>query len=162
VDIVTLDQHAASSTVTLWEASGLTRPWNDPYADFLRAVQGPSSAVLGTYDAGGTLIGTAMVGVDGHRGWVYYVASSPDHRGEGIGRALMKAAEDWIVGRGMPKVHVMVRRSNTAVVGFYDSLGYEEQDTLVLGRRFDGSAGGALGTLTRPSQRQPNDGASPP
>ena len=144
MDIVTLDQHAATSAVTLWQACGLTRPWNDPYADFTRAVEGPSSAVLGTYDAGGTLIGTAMVGVDGHRGWVYYVASAPDHRGEGIGRALMKAAEDWIIERGMPKVHVMVRRSNTAVVGFYDSLGYEEQDTLVLGRRFDGSGGGAV------------------
>jgi ribosomal protein S18 acetylase RimI-like enzyme len=56
----------------------------------------------------------------------------------------MKAAEDWIIERGMPKVHVMVRRSNTAVVGFYDSLGYEEQDTLVLGRRFDGSDRGAI------------------
>jgi hypothetical protein len=144
VDIVTLDQHAATSAVTLWQACGLTRPWNDPYADFTRAVEGPSSAVLGTYDAGGTLIGTAMVGVDGHRGWVYYVASAPDHRGEGIGRALMKAAEDWIIERGMPKVHVMVRRSNTAVVGFYDSLGYEEQDTLVLGRRFDGSDRGTI------------------
>ncbi len=144
MDIVTLDQHAATSAVTLWQACGLTRPWNDPYADFTRAVEGPSSAVLGTYDAGGTLIGTAMVGVDGHRGWVYYVASAPDHRGEGIGRALMKAAEDWIIERGMPKVHVMVRRSNTAVVGFYDSLGYEEQDTLVLGRRFDGSDRGTI------------------
>jgi ribosomal protein S18 acetylase RimI-like enzyme len=147
VDIVTLDQDAASSAVALWQACGLTRPWNDPYADFMRAVEGPSSAILGTYDAVGALIGTAMVGVDGHRGWVYYVASAPEHRGEGIGRALMKAAEDWIVGRGMPKVHVMVRRSNTAVVGFYDSLGYEEQDTLVLGRRFDGSSGGAVASV---------------
>jgi ribosomal protein S18 acetylase RimI-like enzyme len=143
VDIVTLDQHAADDAVALWQACGLTRPWNDPYADFTRAVEGPSSAVLGTYDEGGALVGTAMVGVDGHRGWVYYVASAPDHRGEGIGHALMATAERWIESRGMPKVHVMVRRSNTAVVGFYDALGYEEQDTMVLGRRFDGSSGGA-------------------
>lgn len=38
----------------------------------------------------------------------------------------------------------MVRRSNTAVVSFYESLGYAEQDTLVLGRRFDGSDGGSV------------------
>ena len=37
-------------------------------------------------------------------------------------------------------------RSNTAVVGFYSALGYEEQDTMVLGRRFDGSSGGAIGS----------------
>ncbi len=142
MDIVTLDQHAADDAVALWQACGLTRPWNDPHADFSRAVEGESSAVLGTYDDDGALIGTAMVGVDGHRGWVYYVASAPDQRGHGIGRALMNAAEGWIRDHGMPKVHVMVRRSNTAVVGFYDSLGYEEQDTMVLGRRFDGSSGG--------------------
>lgn len=146
VDIVELDQHAAADAAALWQACGLTRPWNDPYADFSRAVEGQSSAVLGMYDVGGTLVGTAMVGVDGHRGWVYYVAAAPDRRGEGIGRALMKAAEDWIIDRGMPKVHVMVRRSNTAVAGFYDALGYEEQDTMVLGRRFDGSSGGAIGS----------------
>jgi hypothetical protein len=144
VDIVTLDQHAATSAVTLWQACGLTRPWNDPYADFTRAVEGTSSAVLGTYDDDGALVGTAMVGVDGHRGWVYYVASAPNRRSEGIGRALMAAAEHWVEARGMPKVHVMVRRSNTAVVGFYESLGYDEQDTMVLGRRFDGSSGGAV------------------
>ena len=146
MDIVELDQHAADDAVALWQACGLTRPWNDPYADFACAVEGPSSAVIGMYDEGGALIGTAMVGVDGHRGWVYYVAASPDLRGQGIGRALMKAAEDWIIDRGMPKVHVMVRRSNTAVVGFYDALGYEEQDTMVLGRRFDSSSGGAIGS----------------
>ena len=145
MEIVELDQHAADSAVALWQECGLTRPWNDPYADFSRAVEGPSSAVLGTYDEGGALLGTAMVGVDGHRGWVYYVASAPHHRGEGIGHALMTAAEDWISDRGMPKVHVMVRRSNTAVVGFYSELGYEEQDTTVLGRRFDGSTGGSIG-----------------
>jgi ribosomal protein S18 acetylase RimI-like enzyme len=144
VEIVELDRHAADSAVALWQECGLTRPWNDPYADFARAIEGQSSAVLGTYDDKGVLVGTAMVGVDGHRGWVYYVASAPDRRGQGIGRALMAAAEHWIESRGMPKVHVMVRRSNTAVVGFYDSLGYVEQDTMVLGLRFDGSDGGAV------------------
>ena len=147
MDIVELDQHAAESAIALWQECGLTRPWNDPYADFSRAVAGDSSAVLGTYGDNGALVGTAMVGVDGHRGWVYYVASAPDKRGLGIGGALMTAAEAWVESRGMPKVHVMVRRSNTAVVGFYDSLGYEEQDTLVLGRRFDGSSGGAVASV---------------
>jgi ribosomal protein S18 acetylase RimI-like enzyme len=106
-------------------------------------VEGESSAILGAYD-GDRLIGTAMVGVDGHRGWVYYVASSPDRRGQGVGHALMTAAEHWVSSRGMPKIQLMVRRSNTAIVDFYSALGYEEQDCVVLGRRFDGSSGGAV------------------
>jgi len=143
VEINELDATAADMTVALWEACGLTRPWNDPYSDFRRAVEGESSAILGTYD-GDHLIGTAMVGVDGHRGWVYYVASSPDRRGQGIGHALMTAAEYWVSSRGMPKIQLMVRRSNTTVFDFYSALGYEEQDCVVLGRRFDGSSGGAV------------------
>ena len=142
MEIIALDATAAEAAVALWQACGLTRPWNDPYSDFQRAVDGDSSVVLGAYDD--ELIGTAMVGVDGHRGWVYYVASAPDRRGEGIGRALMAAAEDWVESRGMPKIQLMVRRSNTTVVDFYAALGYEEQDCIVLGRRFDGSSGGAV------------------
>jgi hypothetical protein len=143
VDIIELGPEAADATVTLWQACGLTRPWNDPHSDYRRAVEGGSSAVLGAYE-GDELIGTAMVGVDGHRGWVYYVASSPDRRGQGIGHALMTTAEAWVETRGMPKIQLMVRRSNTAVVDFYAALGYEEQDCVVLGRRFDGSSGGAV------------------
>ncbi|HSN12375.1 MAG TPA: GNAT family acetyltransferase [Propionibacteriaceae bacterium] len=143
--IVELGPEAARTAVDLWAASDLTRPWNDPYADFARAVEGTSSAVLGLYDDE-TLVGTVMVGVDGHRGWVYYLASHPDRRREGIGRALVAAAERWVEERGMPKIQLMVRRTNASVVDFYTALGYAEQDTVVLGRRFDGSSGGAVGS----------------
>ena len=53
--------------------AGLTRPWNDPNADIALALATPSSTVLaGRID--GRLVATAMVGSDGHRGWVYYLA----------------------------------------------------------------------------------------
>ena len=136
MEIIALDATAAAAAVALWQACGLTRPWTDPHSDFQRAVDGDSSVVLGAYN-GHELIGTAMVGVDGHRGWVYYVASAPDRRGQGVGRALMAAAEDWVRARGMPSS--MVRRSNTTVVDFYAALGYG-RDCIVLGRRFDGSS----------------------
>ena len=70
--LTALDRDAA---VALWHATGLTRPWNDPHADFDRA-----QAVLGAFD-GDELIGTAMVGHDGHRGWVYYLGVDPRQRG---------------------------------------------------------------------------------
>lgn len=116
--------------------SGLTRPWNDPDADLARALAGPASTVLAALD-GNTLVGTAMVGHDGHRGWVYYLASHPEHRGQGIGRALMAACEAWLIERGLPKIQFMVRSDNTPVLDFYAHLGYEPQDVAVLGRRLD-------------------------
>jgi ribosomal protein S18 acetylase RimI-like enzyme len=78
-----------------------------------------------------------MVGHDGHRGWVYYLAVADAARGEGLGRELMVAAEAWLVERDIPKIQFMVRNDNTAVLEFYDHLGYATQDCLVLGRRLD-------------------------
>jgi ribosomal protein S18 acetylase RimI-like enzyme len=123
----------------LWEECGLTRPWNDPRADLARALGGPSSTVLADVSPGGDLRGTAMVGHDGHRGWVYYLAVAPSERGTGLGRELMAAAEAWVAERGIPKLMLMVRSSNTAVLGFYDALGYAVEETAVLSRWLDRS-----------------------
>ena len=124
------------ATVTLWGAAGLTRPWNDPRADFRRALEGPSSTVLGVRrdDA---LVGAAVVGEDGHRGWLYYVGVAPAHQGRGVGRVLVAAAEGWLRTRGVAKALLMVRRENDAVRGFYASVGFAEEDVVVLGRRLD-------------------------
>ncbi|RKW70561.1 GNAT family acetyltransferase [Galactobacter caseinivorans] len=146
--VVELGAEHAEAAAALWAEAGLVRPWNDPQGDFLRAVSGRTSAVLGVIgmldDAGaGTaepvpaLRGTAMVGADGHRGWVYYVAVRPQDRGQGLGALLMAAAEDWLRQAGAPKVQLMVRTTNAAVVGFYERLGYADQHTSVLGKFLD-------------------------
>lgn len=147
MQITTLTHHHADDAVRLWEASGLTRPWNDAHADFARAVHGPDSAVLGVVSEhqqsigagdkaiGGTLLATAMVGHDGHRGWVYYLAVTTTHRGAGFARDLMAACEEWIRERGIAKIQLMVRSDNAPVIGFYEHLGYEHSDVVVLGRR---------------------------
>ncbi|WP_395942385.1 GNAT family N-acetyltransferase, partial [Brevundimonas aurantiaca] len=82
--------------------------------------------------------GTIMVGFDGHRGWVYYLAVDPGRRRRGLGRSLMAAAEDWLMVRGAPKLQLMVRSDNEAAMGFYQRLGLERQEVIVLGRRLDG------------------------
>src|SRR4051812_29185399 len=98
--------------VALWDATGLTRPWNEPHADLRRALAGPTSTVLCAQDDDGTLLGTAMVGHDGHRGWVYYLAVHPEVRRRGLGGQLMHACEQWLGERGVPKVNLMVRATN--------------------------------------------------
>ncbi len=137
VEIRTLEHADRADAVALWRRAGLTRPWNPPEEDFDRADAGPSSAVLGGF-AGGRLVATAMVGHDGHRGWVYYLAVDPDARRSGLGRAMVRAAEAWVRAAGIPKIQLMVRSSNGAALGFYDALGYGAEDTTVLSRRLDG------------------------
>lgn len=134
--IAPLPRHLAAPAAQLWERCGLTRPWNDPAADLARALDGPSSTVLAAVDEN-TLVGTVMVGHDGHRGWVYYLAVDPARRRDGLGRALMTAAEEWISSAGIPKVHLMVRSENAEVVAFYEALGYADQQVIVLGRFLD-------------------------
>lgn len=136
VEIRDLRRQEVDSAVALWQECGLTRPWNDPHADLARALDGASSTVLAALREE-RLVGTAMVGHDGHRGWVYYLAVSPDHRRGGVGRELMAACEAWLRERGAPKVQLMVRQSNAAAVGFYAELGYTDQDVVTLGRFLD-------------------------
>jgi ribosomal protein S18 acetylase RimI-like enzyme len=119
--------------IALWEACGLTRPWNDPAADFERAVTGPASAVL-VLREGDALLASVMVGHDGHRGWVYYLAVAPERRRSGLGRATMEAAEAWLRERGVPKIQLMVRDDNVSALAFYESLGLERQKVVTLGR----------------------------
>jgi ribosomal protein S18 acetylase RimI-like enzyme len=126
-DLTSVDVEAA---VSIWQEAGLTRPWNPPELDLRRALEGPTSTVLGGFD-GERLVGTAMVGHDGHRGWVYYLAVAEDQRGSGLGRRLMLAAERWLRERGAVKVQLMVRSTNEAVLGFYEHLGYEDAEVQV-------------------------------
>jgi len=121
------------TVVALWRDCGLTRPWNDPDADFALALDTPASTVLVTRD-GETITGSVMVGFDGHRGWVYYLAVAPDVRRGGLGRALMAAAEAWLRERGAPKIQLMVRADNANALGFYAALGLEPQKVVTLGR----------------------------
>jgi len=118
------------SAAALWDQAGLTRPWNPPESDLRRALAGETSTVLGLFDEK-TLVGTVMVGHDGHRGWVYYLAVDESHRGQGLGRQLMLAAEDWLRERGVVKLQLMVRSANAGVLDFYDHLGYEDSDVQV-------------------------------
>lgn len=92
--------------------------------DLLRAMNGPASTVLG-YSLDGDLIATAMVGHDGHRRWVYYLAVAPDRQESGVGRLMMEACEQWLIERGAVKVQLMIRSGNSRVTAFYDQLGYE-------------------------------------
>ena len=135
--VAPIEDGDVAEVIALWERCGLTRPWNDPAADIALARRGANSSVLIGRD-GGAIIATAMVGHDGHRGWVYYVATDPDHRGKGHGRAIMNAAEEWLREAGIAKMQLMVRSDNTRVQAFYESIGYDEQERILYAKWLDG------------------------
>lgn len=124
----------ANATVALWEACGLTRPWNDPHADIARKLAVQPELFL-VAEAGGDIVGSVMAGYDGHRGWMYYLATAPAHRGQGVGGSLVAAAEGLLAAMGCPKSQLMVRDDNHPAIDFYTGLEYEPNAVLVLGKR---------------------------
>ena len=110
--------------------------WNRPESDIQRklAVQ-RELFLVAVKDQ--ELVGTAMAGYDGHRGWVYYVAVSPNHRRRGIGSALMAEVEGRLAGMGCPKLNLQVRATNHEVVAFYRQLGYKIEERLSMAKRLD-------------------------
>ena len=82
-----------------------------------------------------TVIGTAMAGYDGHRGWLYTVAVSPERRRRGVGTALVRHAVGALRTAGCTKVNLQIRAANRGVRGFYESLGFEVEERLSMGMR---------------------------
>jgi ribosomal protein S18 acetylase RimI-like enzyme len=127
-----------SAVIALWEICGLTRPWNPPSADIaLLRGSGHGELLMATQES--SAIGSVMVGHDGHRGWIYYLAIAPSQRRRGLGSRLMRAAEDWLRERGIRKVELMIRDTNIVVAAFYARLGYDEEPVKIMSRWLDGA-----------------------
>ena len=80
------------------------------------------------------MVCTALAGYDGFRGWVYHVATAPDHRRRGYGRKMMRAVERELIRLGCPKLNLQVRSDNREVAAFYESLGYAPEERLSMGK----------------------------
>jgi ribosomal protein S18 acetylase RimI-like enzyme len=117
-----------AAVIALWQACGLTRPWNDPHKDIARKLSvHPELFIIGTEN--NQVIASAMFGYEGHRGWVNYLAVSPTHQRRGHASALMRWGEEALIARGCPKINLQIRSGNTSVIAFYNSLGYnDDQD----------------------------------
>jgi ribosomal protein S18 acetylase RimI-like enzyme len=123
-----------TAVIALWESCRLTRPWNDPRKDIARklAVQ-PELFLVGVL--GDAIVATVMAGYEGHRGWVNYLAVSPEHRRKGLGKTLMREVEKRLMERGCPKLNVQVRATNGEALQFYRRLGYAQDEAVALGKR---------------------------
>ena len=125
-----------AAVVALWEAADLTRPWNDPRKDIARKLHvQPEWFLVAT--VGEKIVGSVMAGYDGHRGWVNYLAVTPDSRRSGVGGVLMAEVERRLREVGCPKVNLQIRGANRAAVSFYEALGYTADDVVSLGRRLE-------------------------
>jgi ribosomal protein S18 acetylase RimI-like enzyme len=112
----------------------LTRPVNDPWKDIARKMKvNPELFLVGLISH--KVVAPAMVGYEGHRGWINYLAVAPDHQRKGLGRQIMAEAEAKLLAAGCPKINLQVRTDNKNVIAFYESLGFAMDDVVSLGKR---------------------------
>ena len=122
------------AVLALWQDCRLVVPQNDPAMDIAAKVRfQPDLFLVALLD--GRLVGTIMAGYEGHRGWINYLAVAPDRRRQGVAKTLMDAAENALRALGCPKINLQVRRTNSAVIAFYHSLGFNEDEVISLGKR---------------------------
>ena len=120
--------------IKLWEVCGLIRAANDPYRDIaIKLAEYPDRLLVAEHQS--TIVGSVMVGYEGHRGWINYLAVHPDVRRQGLGRALMQCAEQLLLELGCPKINLQIRRGNTDVIAFYEKIGFSEDAVVSMGKR---------------------------
>ncbi|MEG3135365.1 GNAT family acetyltransferase [Rouxiella sp. T17] len=134
MEIRVFTQQDFEEVLTIWERCDLLRPWNDPELDIERKMNHDPELFL-VAEVSGEVVGTVMGGYDGHRGSAYYLGVHPEYRGRGIANALMNRLEKKLIARGCPKINLMVRAENDAVISMYEKLDYEVVESISLGKR---------------------------
>lgn len=122
--------------IELWKACQLVVPWNDPAKDIARKLKVDADLFL-VGESEGEIIATVMGGYEGHRGWINYLAVSPQQQRKGYGKKIMQLVEQGIQQKGCPKINLMIRAKNTEAVAFYRSFGYELETSVGLGKRLE-------------------------
>lgn len=134
--IRTFDIEDQAAVIELWQACALVVAWNDPAKDIARKLKvGADLFLVG--ESSGEIVATVMGGYEGHRGWINYLAVSPQHQRKGYGRKMMHAVEQRIQLKGCPKINLQVRGTNTQAAAFYQSIGYDIENVIGLGKRLE-------------------------
>lgn len=114
------------------------RTQRDPRANIARKLAA-ADGLFWLAELDGRVVGSAMAGYDGHRGWLYSLGVHPQLRGHGYGRRLLRHAEAELQRRGCPKVNLQVLASNQAALGFWRANGYLQDEVVSFGRRLTGT-----------------------
>ncbi len=123
------------AVLAVWSLAGMTTPHRNPRSDIQKKLRhSPESFFVGTLE--GKVVATVMVGYDGHRGWIYSLAVTPDLQRKGIGSQMMEHAESWLRQQGCPRAKLQVDEARGDVTGFYRQLGYEVQPLVSMAKWF--------------------------
>jgi ribosomal protein S18 acetylase RimI-like enzyme len=120
---------------SVWEEAGLWPHTGEDRAWFEVALaRNPNCSFV--YREGGEIVGAVLGAWDGLRGWIYHLAVRKQHQGQGIGSALLAAAEERLHALGVRQINLMVYEENSLAESLYYRRGYERSPVKVLRKRF--------------------------
>jgi ribosomal protein S18 acetylase RimI-like enzyme len=93
-------------------------------AQYLRRNPGLSHVV----EADGQIVGAALCGHDGRRGWIYHLAVATTHRRQKIGQQLLDACVNGLRAAGLKRAIILVAGDNPAGHDFWLRNGWEDID----------------------------------
>ena len=128
----------AEAVLALWRVvfplyDDPAHPQRDPAASLARKLAF-GDGLFWLAESEGRVVGTAMAGYDGHRGWLYSVGVHPQARRAGVGARLVVEAERALAALGCPKVNLQVFAANAAAQEFWRSLGYARDEVVGFGK----------------------------
>jgi ribosomal protein S18 acetylase RimI-like enzyme len=118
----------AAAIVAFWASAAEN---DDRPADRVEAVTtliARDPGALWVAERDGAILGTVIAGWDGWRAHLYRLAVHPAARRQGLGRALLTAAEDRLADLGAPRLDAMVLDDNALGRSLWEATGYTRQD----------------------------------
>lgn len=129
VTIRTLTIDDYDTMLSIWENSGLKihKTGRESRESFARQMTAGLQTVLGA-EADGRLVGVAVITHDGRKGWINRLGVARDYQRQGIGRMLIRAAEDLLHQKGLTVMAALVEHGNEASLSLFQSEGYHLND----------------------------------
>jgi ribosomal protein S18 acetylase RimI-like enzyme len=112
--------------IDLWKRTeGVGLSGEDDSKDSIKIFLDKNPTSCFVAESNNEIIGTIMAGNDGRRGHIYHLMVKPEHRKKGIGRTLLKKAEESLRREGIRKIFLVAFKENKTGNTFWQINGYE-------------------------------------
>ncbi|HMA68532.1 MAG TPA: GNAT family N-acetyltransferase [Candidatus Mcinerneyibacterium sp.] len=126
----TAENYNKNNILKFWENNDITLSESD-YNDIFREDYYNTDLFIIIEDKNG-IASTCWGTYDGRRGYIIHLAVRKNLRGKGIGKLTLKHVEKKLKEVKCSKIHLFIEKSNSQVVNFYEKLGYEKRNDIIL------------------------------
>jgi ribosomal protein S18 acetylase RimI-like enzyme len=116
----------APAVIALWLEAEAQPSHTDNVESVRRLIERDPAALI-VAEVDDRLVGSVIAGWDGWRGSIYRLAVVPDHRRRGLGRQLVRRAEERLARVGAVRCQAIVVETEKQAVAFWRASAWEQQ-----------------------------------